>query len=192
MIYVVTGDLTVNDLHIINTMMHATRYPFYKIVDLSGEMPAKEEILAAQVILVYDETKAVSSFQKKLRELYGKEIETELKAIRIDKPNTFMKSEESKRAVWKAVTEYCNLVVRQLSESQLPKNPINNELVQRLKDVTCDTVYILKDGKEGELEIRPNNFPASKKYSLTYDELNVILALRTLFKFSKIELINGR
>lgn len=174
------------DVNALKQLMINTKYPFYEIIDIKESDIDYNNLKDSDVILVYDETKNKSVFDKRMDVLFPDEDWVGDFPLRIDKPSTFMKDPSEIEKVWNIVASKCKIFNNELDISLLPKN-INSAFHKIINNNNYDSVITIKDD-HSKLEIRPKNVKPTMKNSITYDELIVMMAAKYTFNFNKLDI----
>jgi len=193
-IHLFQNKLNQNEVYLLRKMMQLTQYPHWTIYDISKDkLPElKDGELTDRIILVFDETKAKSAFEKKLDELYETKdvIEKFTNSIKIPRPNTFKPDRQSSTKVWEAVVGMCNIKVQKIDRSSLP-DTINKNFGPMLEAIKDRSTFIFTDDLGRKMEVRPDDLPHSIKPSMTYTELLVMVAYRYAFGFDQLEILSS-
>lgn len=193
MIYVFHKGLNPNEVYVVKRILETMGAEPFSVKDIQEEgLPQREALLSNgnKVVLVFDATKAKSAFEKEFEQVYCPV--SAMPHLRIDRPNTFKKSDEQMMKVWNSLKEFVQGENSQeLRLSELPDN-INKSFGSLLDQKNQHSVMILKDDKGQKLEIRPDDAEPGMEQSLTYTELVLLTAARYAFHFSKLELTNPR
>ena len=133
MFLVLTNNLNKNEFIVLTKLLDSAAIISYGIYDVSKEDCVEEEILKKhKVILVYDQTKSKSTFEKNFEAKYGKETLDQLDSIRIDRPSTFQKSEEARNKVWTELKQLRNSISKKSVDIQWLPDRIPMELLKML------------------------------------------------------------
>jgi len=170
MLKVLHDSLNPNEIFIIEYMLKSCGVPalFVDISELTNKEPGS-------YLLVYNKTKGISSFQKKLKDIDFK-LESTDKSLRIDKPGTFMKTKELRDQAYldlKAFLEAEGI----LSDSITRSTKISDKQYIHITDINGNILEIRSDGV---IPTIPN--------SITHSEFNTINELKEIFDFHKIHI----
>ena len=175
------------DVNLLEKIMDKTKYPAYEILDIKElERFSLDDRNPDNVILVYDETKSKSTFEKTMDKIFTDDTWSEQIKTRIPKPSTFIRDKEEVDKVWKIVSKKCNLRVSSLNSDLIPSS-VGSYYKQIAEAKNKNSCIILKTENNEEVEIRPDNFKPSNPNSLTYTEFVVLMAAKYVFEFDKIE-----
>jgi len=188
MIYIVINKIVQSDRYILEKIIEYTKYPWYKILDINepGEFPTRVEFTRAKVILVFNTTKKKSSFEEKLEAIYGEDIMMSLeKYVHIPTPDVFAKDIVLKQVVWDKITELTGVISTTIHTDLLP-----TRIPQELQAMIGGEKRVFNlQLNDWQLEIRPDNFPASKENSITFTEFLVLISAKSLFRFNKFDIV---
>lgn len=186
MINVFVNRLNPNEVFVLQKMFNVINYVDYKIIDISNNLEEEVDISINKNLFIFDETKAKSSFEKKIEELFGKQYSEFHNSLRIDKPDTFLKDESSSKEVWDKLSSWLNISKTNISMDIIP-DKIPSGVIKALS-IGSDEVIEIKTNQE-TLKIVPNNWTNRKDNEIKYSELIALLTVKLLFGAKEFNII---
>lgn len=191
MFLVLTNNLNKNEFIVLTKLLDSAAIISYGIYDVSKEDCVEKEILTKhKVILVYDQTKSKSTFEKNFEAKYGKETLDQLNWIRIDRPLTFQKSEEARNKVWTELKQLRNSISKKSVDIQWLPDRIPMELLKMLNGEGERKIYEFKDDLF-TLSVYPDELKASSDNALSYQEFIILISAKIIFNMPKVNIYSN-
>lgn len=190
MLYILHNNLNENEfISINNTFEHLDlEYTFCNVN--SVELPSLQELNENKVIVLYEEVKSKSVFEKRFESHYGTDVTSLMLYIRVDKPSTYMKDQENKVKSIGALLDFVESKTKTINMSLFPAKVGDYRDV--VSAINNSRVYVFS-GPAGTLEVRPEGFESGTDVdeSVTYTEFMTIIAVKHVVGFEKVT-INKR
>lgn len=136
------------------------------------------------LICVFDKTKSKSAFEKQL-ELTPYANRS---YVRIDRPQTFMLSDEASEAAWQVIEDLGKTVNSVIFKTDSLELTWGN-VVELLEFSKENKVYRLTDMSGKEIEVRPAHIEAMHIPSLTYQDLLTLAISKEVFGISRMQVL---